>query len=859
MPVGLFKRDGVIAALAFGAVAVFGLIAPPVALERAAYDLALGLAPERRPDGDVVVVALDDASLAALGPMPWPEARRAELLERIAAGAPRAIGVALRLPEQAPAEVGAGLAALRAAAAAGEPPPVADPALVLVPPLAERADLTPQLDALERSLDPAGPLAAVLPRAGKVVLAAPDVRGDALARAEGGAARLPPTLTAHALGGVVPGEPGLLASLPPPRGVAASDARPAALTALAASLTTPAAAVGFVADAEGAAGARVRPLARAYGGAVLPSFALAVAAIGDEGGLASVGGELSGTVTLGGRALPLEGAAFVRPYYYRAGASAFRTLSASEVLAGRSPADAFSGQLVVVGITAAGVAHTFDTPVDPAMPAVLAEAHLISALRLGDLIGVSGLGLVWQLLALAASGALLYLLFARTRTWIAFAAGGTLLLALALAELLLLVTAATWLPLLMVTQAVGAGLFAVAAKHALEGRSATVTAARGAADLEVGELLRNQGQLDKALERLLRCPPTEGLSAQLYQLGLDLERKRQFSKAALAFERIKQLDASFQDAAVRADRNRALEGQVMIGTMVGTIAPQLLSGDGTQKPRLGRYEIEKEIGKGAMGVVYLGKDPRIGRVVAIKTMPLNQEFEGAELDEMRERFFREAQAAGRLSHPSIVTVYDVGEEHDLAYMAMDYLTGVSLEKHCKAPALLDYDDVFAICIQVAEALDFAHAQRVVHRDIKPANIIWDPQAKRAKLTDFGVACLIDASKTKTGTVLGSPSYMSPEQVAGAHVDGRSDIFSLGVMMYQMLSGELPFKANQMTALMYKIANEKHPDVRNYNPRLPPCAGAIINTALQKEPAKRFPTAGKFAEALKVCRQQKPAY
>jgi serine/threonine-protein kinase len=260
-----------------------------------------------------------------------------------------------------------------------------------------------------------------------------------------------------------------------------------------------------------------------------------------------------------------------------------------------------------------------------------------------------------------------------------------------------------------------------------------------------------------------------------------------------------------------------------------------------------------------MGVVYLGKDPRIGRVVAIKTMPLDQEFEGAELDEMRDRFFREAQAAGRLSHPSIVTVYDVGEEHDLAYMAMDYLTGVSLEKHCKAPALLPYDDVFAICIQVAEALDFAHGQRVVHRDIKPANIIWDPAAKRAKLTDFGVACLIDASKTKTGTVLGSPSYMSPEQVAGAHVDGRSDIFSLGVMLYQLLSGELPFKASQMTTLMYKIANEKHTDVRTYNPRLPPCVGAIVNTALQKDPAKRFPSAGKLAEALKVCRQQKPAY
>ena len=345
----------------------------------------------------------------------------------------------------------------------------------------------------------------------------------------------------------------------------------------------------------------------------------------------------------------------------------------------------------------------------------------------------------------------------------------------------------------------------------------------------------------------------------LYALGLDLERKRQFNKAAVAFERVKLGRPGYQDAAERAARNKQLENTVMLGTMAGTIAPQLLSGDGTQKPRLGRYELEREIGKGAMGTVYLGKDPRIGRVVAIKTMPLNAEFEGHELDEMRERFFREAQAAGRLNHPSIVTVYDVGEEHDLAYMAMDLLAGVSLDKHVKPDTLLEWDDAFMVCIQVAEALDYAHSQKVVHRDIKPANIIWDPAQKRAKLTDFGVACLIDASKTKTGTVLGSPSYMSPEQVAGQHVDGRSDIFSLGVMMYQLFAGELPFRAPMLTALMYKIANEKHPDIRNYNPRLAPCVGAIVNTALQKDPAKRFPTAGKFADALKMCRKQKAAY
>ena len=188
---------------------------------------------------------------------------------------------------------------------------------------------------------------------------------------------------------------------------------------------------------------------------------------------------------------------------------------------------------------------------------------------------------------------------------------------------------------------------------------------------------------------------------------------------------------------------------------------------------LGRYQVEKELGKGAMGVVYGGKDPKIGRVVAIKTMALSAEFEADELADAKERFFREAETAGRLTHPNIVTIYDAGEEHDLCYIAMEFLKGKDLTPYTKQPNLLPPDKVLSICERVADALGYAHTMGVVHRDIKPANIMYEPESDTAKVTDFGIARITDSSKTKTGMVLGTPSYMSPEQLGGKKIDGRS--------------------------------------------------------------------------------------
>ncbi len=270
------------------------------------------------------------------------------------------------------------------------------------------------------------------------------------------------------------------------------------------------------------------------------------------------------------------------------------------------------------------------------------------------------------------------------------------------------------------------------------------------------------------------------------------------------------------------------------------------------KPMLGRYEVEKELGKGAMGVVYLGRDPAADKAVAIKTMALSQEFGEDELDDVKARFFREAETAARLDHPSIVSVYDAGEERDLAYIAMEVLRGQDLTSYTQRENLLPLAKVIDVVSRAAEALDYAHKARVVHRDIKPANIMYEAASGQVKITDFGIARVTDAGKTKVGTVLGTPSYMAPEQLAGNDVDGRSDLFSLGVMLYQLLTGELPFQGKSMANLIFQIANEEPSDPASLRPETPDCLRKVIDKALQKQPECRYQSGSEMAADLRAC-------
>jgi len=269
---------------------------------------------------------------------------------------------------------------------------------------------------------------------------------------------------------------------------------------------------------------------------------------------------------------------------------------------------------------------------------------------------------------------------------------------------------------------------------------------------------------------------------------------------------------------------------------------------------LGRYEIVAELGKGAMGVVYRANDPMLNRMVAIKT--INMEEAGQEgMAEYEARFYTEAKAAGGLNHPSIVIVYDIGKSGNLVYMAMEYVEGRELREMLPEGQLLPVLQAVDIAAQVGEGLAYAHQHHVVHRDIKPANILVTAEG-RAKIADFGIARMrFSETRTQTGIILGSPKYISPEQVVGKRADHRSDIFSLGVILYQCLTGSTPFNGEGLSALMYQITNHDPAPPSAVNPQVPVMLDYIVAKVLAKAPDARYQSAADFANDLRECRLQ----
>lgn len=355
---------------------------------------------------------------------------------------------------------------------------------------------------------------------------------------------------------------------------------------------------------------------------------------------------------------------------------------------------------------------------------------------------------------------------------------------------------------------------------------------------------KDQGLLDLALEKaLLFRPGNKSDRELLYTLGLDFERKRKTDNAAeiyrhlLRFGRFRDAKNRLQQMKRFDDPRHNLDGQ----------AETSLLGPGRIKPTLGRYRIEKALGQGAMGTVYLGIDPKINRQVAIKTLEYAK-LEKQELKKTKERFFREAEAAGRLNHPHVVTIYDVGEENDLAFLAMELLDGDDLSRINQSGKPLSTLQIVDIINQVASALNYAHQQGVIHRDIKPANIIRLANG-RIKVADFGIARIASAAHTETGIILGTPTYMSPEQIAGKEVDGRSDLFSLGVVMYELLTGEKPFQGETLTALMYNISHSKYPPLAVKRQDLPADCYKIVDKLLQKSLTRRYKSAAALQQDI----------
>jgi CHASE2 domain-containing sensor protein len=786
-------------------------------LERRFYDFASTSTP-RAPSDRIAIIAIDDASIASVGRWPWPRDIHAALIDKLAGARTRTIGHTAFFIEP---QTDRGLDYIRKMKDVLQPVDGADGL-----PDALRERLSQIIVEAESSLDTDGKLASSISRAGDVVLPSIYRLGEPLGRPD---QPLPP----FALKSTITDAPGFSEA-------ALSGQQPLER------FGAPAAGIGHLNQLPDADGyLRREPLLVNYFGRAVPSMALMLAAHSLNLGIEDIRLDpADGAVHVGKLRVRVSPQALMLPQFYRDrdGKPPFAIDSFQDVLGGKIPASRYADKIVLIGATAAGLGATFPTPVSPALTPVEVVAHITSSL-LSEHFLVQPTWSIWATL-----GAILliaaYLIAVLPRLSAAMGAMTTFALFAALLglEFGLLSRAFLWLELVLPASLLLIGHLALTTKRFLVTEAGKQRSDDESAETNrmMGLALQGQGQLDMAFDRFRRVPASDALMDNMNSLALDFERKRQFNKAQAVYEHMFRLDKNYRDLQSKLSKVKNLAETVILGGGSSHPGGTLLLADGAvEKPMLGRYQIEKELGKGAMGVVYQGRDPKIGRVVAIKTLALSQEFEGEALTDARERFFREAETAGRLQHQNIVTIFDAGEEHDLAYIAMEYLKGKDLLDYCRDGHLLPVPEVVSIVARVARALAYAHAQNVVHRDIKPANIMYEPASDTVKVTDFGIARITDSSRTKTGLVLGTPSFMSPEQIAGRKVDGRSDLYSLGVMLYQMLSGVLPFRGDSMAELMYRIANEEAPDIRIVRKELPARLAQVVAHALQKDPENRY--------------------
>ncbi|MDX1375432.1 MAG: serine/threonine-protein kinase [Burkholderiales bacterium] len=790
-------------------------------LERKAYDLGV-TATSRAPSERIAVIAIDDASIANIGRWPWPRDVMAKMVDLLAAAQAKVIGNTVLFTEP---QVDPGyryivkLLELTRAGGAGD------------------ARMAALLAEAEQALNTDRKLAESQAKAGNVVLPMVFTLGEPRGRPDRAAPDYMQRNAVRAGGGEV---------LPLPT---------SAVLVPIADIGRSAAALGHVntfPDVDG--GIRTEPLVVQYFDQFYPSLSMMIAAQSLNLGPQDIRLSLGESVALGRLRIATDPALQMYTYYYkdRDGRPAFQVDSFFDVLSGRIPAEKYRDKIVLIGATAAGVGAAQVTPVSPATPPVVTLAHSVSSILQEHFFVAPTWGSFAELGIFVLVAAYLIVLLPRLKAALAAALTGAILGLLLALHFGLMATQATWLQLMLPATLLLVGHLALVSKRFIVTERAKLRSDESSAESNrmLGLALQGQGRLDEAWDKFRQVPLAENVLDNLYNLALDFERKRQFNKAEAVFRHMHAFNPKFRDLATRLSRAQKLSETVMLGGSGGHPGGTLAL-DAGEKPMLGRYQVEKELGKGAMGVVYLGRDPKIGRVVAIKTMALSQEFEADEVDEVKQRFFREAETAGRLSHPNIVTIYDAGEEHDLCYIAMELLKGEDLAPFTKPDHLLRIDKVISIVARVADALGYAHRQGVVHRDIKPANVMYDPEADSVKVTDFGIARLTDSSKTKTGMVLGTPSFMSPEQLAGRKIDGRSDLFSLAGTLYQLLCGRLPFEGESMAQLMYKIANEMPPDPRTINPKVPPGLAAFIARAMAKDPAERFQAGEAFAQALRA--------
>lgn len=776
----------------------------------------------------IVLIDIDDESIEELGQWPWSRATIARMVAKLSERSPRLIGLNIIYSEP---EESAGLQQIR----------------TLMETLRRQgasADIVRTMETALAEMDNDTKLAEALSAAGNVVL---PVFLRESRTVEAGSKAQDPTLRSHAIT-TLDGDTD---------GLARADRIRTPIPALFETATG----IGHVnvtADVDGKV--RREILLYPYRDIFIPSFALQLAAeylnIPENQIDATVGHalQLGGTVEL-----PLTDKAEML-VSFRANANAFRRFSFVDVFRDKIPPDnlsrAVNDAIVIITPAAPGIMNPFPTPTANRTNPGEFTAHTVWTILNQQFIRQPSWNRSAGFLMILAIGALITLILPRLKAMLAgllFLVAGAALLGL---SFYLFTANGLWVGILYPFLALVIGYIGVvtinffvteSGKEKVEGESAET-------NRMLGLSFQSQGMLDMAFDKLRKVPVDEEMKDILFTLGQDYERKRQFNKAASVYEYIEKHDPDYKKVGERRQKLlQASESMVWGDGYLGggsTSGDDLMTTSGGTRPTLGRYEIVKQLGKGAMGVVYLGQDPRINRTTAIKTFKFSDDFEPDEAEKMKQKFFREAESAGNLNHPNIVGIYDAGDEHDLAYIAMEFLDGEDFQKYTKKKNLLPIRKVMDYVADIADGLDYAHAKGIVHRDIKPANIML-LSSGIVKITDFGIARITASSQTQTGVVKGTPHYMSPEQISGKKVDGRSDIFSLGTMLFQLTTGELPFRGDSPAALMHQIMNVRHPDPRKINPKIVKPLATIIDKAMEKDRNKRYQRASHLSKHLRT--------
>jgi len=807
------------------------------------YDFRARMSAASSAKNEVAIIEINDDSISKIGRWPWPRSKVAEMLLLLSSSTARPSVIGLNIlfsePEKnSGVELGDYLKTRYRALVAEKK----------IKETAKESDFLKIIDEARAGLDNDTKLAAAVAAAGNVVLPMYIKTGEADLKAEP--------------------EPEWLKKFAP---AIAHSAAPADIQNEGTQITVPleilsssAAGVGHVnvfADSDGTV-RREYPFIP-YNRSFYPSFAAEIVRTRLKLTPQEVALSPGSQATFGRNKIPLDLASSVLVAFNKSRTS-FKYYSFYDVINGKIVPEAFKDKIVLIGLTAQGVGTPYVTPVESNLQAVEFTANVIGDILEGRFISRPEWAFQTELGLIIFTG--LFIIFLLPRLKAGLGAGLTALMlgSLVGAGVFLFTSKSMWLKTLYPAFLLVAGYIFIVSKRffSTEKKKELIEVSAIETNKMLGLSFQGQGMLDLAFEKFRLCPVDGTMKDLLYNLALDFERKRQFNKAVAVYGHISVKDPAYKDIKDKMEMlTKASNGAVFGGQLGGKSggggdATMLVAGSSTI-PTLGRYEITKELGKGAMGIVYLGRDPKINRIVAIKTMRFEEGIEEKALKELKDRFFREAQAAGNLSHPNIVKIFDAGEEQEIAYIAMELLKGDDLKKWTPKGSLLPVEKVLEYMEKSAEALDYAHKNGVIHRDIKPANIMLLEDGS-VRVADFGIARIQESSKTATGTVMGTPYYMSPEQIAGKKVDGRADIFSLGVTMFELLTGERPWKGGDAVGtLFFQIASDPYPDPVACNPAVTRDIVTVIDKALKKNPEERYQTAGQMAEDIKNLLHKKP--